>query len=107
MKKNSLPAPIIILILTLLTAILWVGLNIYRTVTVKPLPPIPEKILKPLTPTLNTSVIQKIESAIFLPDSQIPPISITVPSNAPAAVVTAKPLPTVTPEASPSASPKP
>lgn len=78
MRKNRLPKPITILILTLLTAVLWVGLNIYRTFTVKPVPPIPENISNPLNPTLNTEVIQQIESAIYIPESEIPQIGIDI-----------------------------
>jgi hypothetical protein len=104
MKKNSLPKPVTILILTLLTAVIWVGLNIYRAVTVKPTSPVPESISKPLNPKLNTKVIQTIESAIFFPDSAIPPVNIEV-KNTILPVLT--PTPTTTPEASPAASPMP
>lgn len=106
MKKPSLPKPITILILTLLTAVLWVGLSIYRTVTIKPVTSVPESVSKPLTPTLNTSVIQKIESSLYIPDSELPPINVggtTVPIPTP----TGTPAPVVTPEASGSASPIP
>lgn len=108
MKKSSLPKPITILILTLLTALIWVGLNIYRTVAVKPVAPVPENILKPLNPTLNTDVLQKIEASIFIQDSEVPPINVSVGE-----VLTPTPVPTTTPEAtaipeaSPSASPNP
>lgn len=106
MKKNSLPKPITILILTLLTALVWAGLSIYRTIAVKPPTPVSEDILKPLTPSLNTEVIQKIESAIFIPDSEIPPMSVGE-SITVTPVTTEAPLPSATPEASPSASPEP
>ncbi|EKD57424.1 MAG: hypothetical protein ACD_57C00307G0002, partial [uncultured bacterium] len=76
MKKNSLPKPITILILTLLTALVWVGLNIYRSIAIKPAAPVSEDILKPLNPTLDTETIQKIEAAIFIQDSEVPPISV-------------------------------
>lgn len=103
MKKNPLPKPIILLILTLLTSVLWVGLSIYRTVTIKPPVAVSENISKPLNSTLNTGVIQKIESAIFFEDSQIPPLNINVNPN-PTTLPTS--IPEVTPEASPSGSPQ-
>jgi len=106
MKKNSLPQPITILVLTLLTALVWVGLSIYRTATVKPGVVVPEDISKPINPVLNSNVIQKIESAIFLQDSEIPEITITGSANTiiqPTTVPTA----TSTPEATVSASPPP
>lgn len=77
MTKNKLPTPITLLILTLFTAFVWVGLNIYRQIAVKPVSPVPEKILKPITPTLNTDAIEKIEAAVFVPDSDIPEINIS------------------------------
>lgn len=75
MKKNKLPKPITILILTLLTVLLWVGLSIYRTITVKPPTDIPNNISDPINPTLDTNVISNIESAIFIPDSEIPALN--------------------------------
>ena len=107
MKKDSLPKPITILVLTLLTAIVWVSLNIYRAVTVKPNTTVPENISQSLNPVLNTQVIQKIESAIFLPDSEIPQISASgTQTSAPTSTPIATPT-TIIKEASPSASPQP
>jgi len=106
MKKNSLPKPITILILTLLTALVWVGLNIYRSIAIKPAAPVSEDILKPLNPTLDTETIQKIEAAIFIQDSEIPPISVGGTINT-TPIPSQTPLPTVAPESSPSASPAP
>lgn len=101
MKKPSLPKPITILILTLLTAILWVGLSIYRSVTVKPSTPVPENVSKPINPSLNTAVIQKIESRIYIPDSEVPQINSVTSGTNPT------PLATSTPASTPSASPNP
>jgi hypothetical protein len=104
MKKNSLPKPITILVLTLITTILWVILSIYRSITVKPAASVPENISKTLSPTLNTAVIQKIDSAIFIPDSEIPPIGLDI-IKIDSPVPTFEPVPTIIPEASPSALP--
>jgi len=106
MKKNPLPKPITILVLTLLTTLVWVSLNVYRAVTIKPNASVPENISRSLDPTLNTQVIQKIESALFIPDSEIPQISVgggslPVPTSTPIAT------PTTIIEASSSASPQP
>jgi hypothetical protein len=102
MKKNKLPDPITILILTLLTALVWVSLNIYRALTASPAPSVPEAVSKSIKPTLNQDAISKIESAIFLNDSQIPQIVAGTGTTAPAA--TPLPLPTP-PQATQSASP--
>lgn len=104
MKKSPLPKPITILVLTLLTALVWVSLSIYRAITVKPAATVSENISKALNPSLNTDVIQKIESAVFIPDSEIPEISITnSKTKTPAPVVTQTPGPIATPQASESA----
>ncbi len=95
MKKTSLPKPITILVLTLLTAILWVGLGIYRAVTIKPPQSVPENISKALNPTLNTSALDLVDSGIYFEDSDIPeisigqtktPVPIPIPSEAPSDV---------------------
>lgn len=100
MKKNSLPRPIAILVLTLLTAVIWVGMSVYRAVVVKPSASVAENISKPLNPRLDTDTIQKIDSAIFVQDSEVPQ------------VLTGSPTPTLpvqtletTPTTSPSATP--
>jgi len=105
MKKTSLPKPMIILILTLITAIVWVVLSIFRAVTVKPSATVPEKISQPLDPTINAEAIQKIESAIFFSDSEIPSINVNTNENIlPSPTLASEP--TEEPEASPSALPE-
>jgi hypothetical protein len=107
MKKNKLPNPISILILTLLTAVVWVSLNIYRAVTTKPAPSVPQTVSEALNPTLNQDTINKVESATFLNDSQIPQITAGAASGAPTATPVSLPtaLPSASPSAIPSASP--
>ena len=106
MKKNKLPKPITILILTLLTSLVWVSLSIYRAVAIKPPAAVSEKISKSLNPTLNTEAIQKIESAIFFQDSDIPKINITspnIPTPIPTIIPTIAPISTAVPVATQSA----
>jgi hypothetical protein len=102
MKKNKLPRPISILILTLLTVVVWISLNIYRAIAVKPASEVPESVSSTFTPTLNKDFINKIESSLFLDDSQIPQ-NIVVPSGSNTPVPTAIPIavPTLTPTPTP------
>lgn len=102
MSKNKLPKPITLLILTLLTVIVWVGLTIYRTITIKPAPDVPQNISEPLVPTLDTNTIQNIESSIFIPDSELPVLDIKQNQVAVNGSV-ATPVPTTTPESTTSA----
>jgi hypothetical protein len=108
MKKNKLPSLITILVLTLMTSIVWVSLSVYRAITAKSPESVPSAVSNPLTPTLDQSEINKIESAIFLDNSQIPQNLVVASSPpVPAPVSTALPAPTpiTTPVASPSATP--
>lgn len=76
MKKVSLPKPITILVLTLMTTVVWVGLSVYRAITVKPPATVSEDILKPLNPVIDASVIKQVESSIYFEESDIPEINI-------------------------------
>jgi cytoskeletal protein RodZ len=102
MKKNKLPSLITILVLTLLTSIIWVSFSVYRAITAKPPESVPSAVSAPLVPTFDTPEINKIESSLFLDNSQIPQNLITA-STPPK--ITPTPVPTVTPVASPSATP--
>ena len=104
MKKNKLPSLISILILTLLTGVLWVSLEVYRTLTIKPAESVPETVSDPITPTLDQNIIKKIESAVFIDNSQIPDNVAQASSPAPNQPVQT-PLPTPTPSVTSSASP--
>ena len=102
MKKEKLPNIITILVLTIITIILWIALNIYRSFTVKPVPSVPNEILAPLTPSLDTDTIKQIEAGIYLDSSQIPGNV----AGSPSPIATSKPLVlTASPSASPSANP--
>lgn len=100
MEKAKIPSFITILILTLVTVATWVGFSIYRALTAAPGPTVAKEILNPLNPALDTSVINQVNSRIFLDDSQIPEINIKSPGgSAPPAT------PISTPVASQSATP--
>lgn len=101
MKNPKLPSLVSILVLTLLTVVMWISFSIYRALTTKPTPEVPSAISQPLTPTLDKSTLDKIESKIFLNDSQIPDnvTSVSVPTS----VTT--PIPISTPEATSEATP--
>jgi hypothetical protein len=98
MNKTKLPSLIPILILTLLTAVMWVTFEVFRAIKTLPESSVPASISQPLTPTLDKDSINKIESRIFLNDSQIPNV-IATPSSAPKTLPTATPKSTATPSA--------
>lgn len=76
-KKSRLPNLVSILILTVLTSLMWISFSVYRAVTSKPAPNVPQVISEPLTPTLDTETINKIESNLYLGSDQIPQSAVT------------------------------
>lgn len=96
--KTKTPNIVPVLILTLITAITWIAFSIYRELTTKPAPVVPEAISEPLNPTLDKDALSKMDTKIFLDDSQIP-VSIFSTSNS----IIATPSPENTPTASVSA----
>ena len=99
MKKNKLPSVITILILTLITIVVWISLSIYRALSKKPAPSVPEEISKSLTPTLDMDSLGKIQSRLFLDDIQIPEVILTQPiTPTPEPVVEPTPEPEIAPE---------
>lgn len=100
MKRSKLPSLVAVLILTLITAVMWVGLSVYRALSLKPAESVPQEILQPLDPNLDSDTLGKIQSKIFLDDSQIPEVAVSQ-TNAPVATK----APQASPQASPSATP--
>ncbi len=108
-KKSKLPNLVSILILTVLTSIMWISFSVYRAVTTKPAANVSQVISEPLTPTLDTETINKIESSLYLGSDQIPQSIVTqtivapTPTNAPVV----SPEPTSQPTLEPSPTPEP
>jgi hypothetical protein len=62
MRKKSLDRGIVmILVFTLLTTLTWVGLEVYRAYAKIEIPDV-NQYLQELNPTLNTRVLEQIES---------------------------------------------
>jgi hypothetical protein len=106
MKKTKLPSLIPILILTLITVVMWVSLDVFRTLKKTPELVVPTGVSQPLIPTLDENSIKQIESRFFLNDSQI---SDNVVSSSPTPQSSAVPEATATPgvTATPSATIQP
>lgn len=96
MKNIKAPKIVTIGILTLITIVFWVGFEIYRTFTQKPEAPVAENIITPLNPTLDQTVLSKIQERMYLDEGQIGQTVITA--------ATPTPLPTIAPTVAPTAS---
>lgn len=107
MRKRKTPNLVTIAILTTITVVFWIFFSTYRVFTDKPSLDVPAEILEPVSPTLDTGLIDKIESRIFFKEgevaTQIQIASPTaMPAETPAATPTVTPIPTATATASPS-----
>lgn len=64
--KTKLPNFVILLVLTTLTVLMWLGFNIYRSFLIKPSPPVAEGVLFPLNPVLDEVAIREIEQRVVV-----------------------------------------
>ena len=105
MKKTKLPSIVALAVLTAITTVFWVIFSVYRIFSTKPEVTVPTEILEPLTPSLDTEALDKIQDAVFLEEDQIPetvsasqtPIATTAPSPTPTETPTATGLQTPSP----------
>ena len=59
---NKLPNVIALMVLTLVTLLIWLTFNVYRSFTKDTPPAVPEEIILPLNPKLDTVVIDEMET---------------------------------------------
>lgn len=96
MKKSKLPRPIVIVILSLITIVIWTTFEIYRSLTFTPLDDIPTQVTVPLNPELNLDALSSLSQKIHLTDSQIGALPVTQTTIPPLAE-TASPSATIQP----------
>jgi len=94
MKKTKLPSIISVLILTLITVVMWVSLDIYRALKKPTEITVSKEISQQLNPSLDQESIKKVESRSFLDDSQIPNISISPGAATPSSTIAPVIIPT-------------
>ena len=112
MKKTKTPSLVTIAILTTITALFWVFFSIYRVFTTEPSPVVPPEILEPVSPSLDSSIIDKIQARLFFAEGEVSTqIQIATQTATPIATETATPTATPaespTPTATATASPTP
>lgn len=62
---NKLPNVIALMILTLVTLLIWLTFNVYRTFTSETPPAVPEEVILPIDPRLDTTVINEMETRLY------------------------------------------
>lgn len=69
-SKPKAPPSVIIVLMSTITIVLWIGLEIYRSVRVTPDPEIPSEVLEPLNPNLDESALSLLPRRIKLSESE-------------------------------------
>ena len=83
MEKQKRPNFVTIGILTVITIFLWIGFSVYRAFTITPSIEVSDEIIKPITPTLDTETLSKIDQRVFFEEGEIRQILISTPAATP------------------------
>ncbi len=107
MKGIKAPRPVVIAVLTLLTVVFWIVFGVIRIIVKPEDVNVPDEVIAPLDPTLNTQILDNLDQRIFLTDDEIGEIVIASaePTTIPEATSSATPEASASP--SPTASPTP
>lgn len=63
MRKNKTDSNVVVLlVITLITLVVWVGFDVYRAYTREDISPVEDKLLLELIPTLDIPVLEKLEN---------------------------------------------
>lgn len=71
MIKTRAPRPVILAALTLVTIVFWIIFGIIRIISKPEDIEVPNEIIAPLNPTLDTATLDTVENRIHLDESQI------------------------------------
>jgi hypothetical protein len=63
--RNRPPIQVILAIMTTATIVVWVGFGVYQVLSSKPKPNVPEEILKPIKPELETETLAEIDQRLY------------------------------------------
>ncbi len=97
MKEPKPPRLVTIAIITTTTIIFWIFFTVYRIFTTTPPPNVPEELMQPIDPTLDTEALKDIEGRVYFEEDEIPEVLVpfTTPEVTPTAIT---PTPTKAPE---------
>lgn len=65
MKKPKPPSIVSIAIMTTITVFVWIGYSVYKVLTTPPEINVPQEILAPLSPTLDTQTLAEISEKVY------------------------------------------
>lgn len=98
MPKTKPPKVVTLLIVSTITIVFWVAIDVYRALTIKPADPVPGEVIAPLDPTLDETALRSLEQRVYIEEDQIQ----TLPEQSAAPQVTPNPVPTATVSPEPS-----
>jgi hypothetical protein len=64
-KKTKVPSIVTVMILTVITISFWIVFSVVRIFRTEPTPSIPPKILNPLDPNYDKTMVDKIEKRLY------------------------------------------
>lgn len=82
MKEPKIPSFVAILILSLITIVVWASLGVYRNLTTEQPVEVPDKIIEPLTPSLDDESLDEVNQRLFFEESEIANVTITAAPEA-------------------------
>lgn len=62
---NKLPNVVALLILTLVTLLIWLTFNVYRSFSSEAPPAVPQEVVEPINPRFDTEVINQMETRLY------------------------------------------
>ncbi len=68
--KQGSPFLVKFAVFTVITALVWVGFDVYRAFTQKPPPSVSAEILAPIDPTLNADLLDKLTNRVYFEEGQ-------------------------------------
>jgi len=108
MKKDKLPSIIILLILSLITALFWVVFSVYRAFTKPVAIDIPTEVLEPLNPTLDANALSSLDKRLYVEEGEIQTAqAVATEETEPSPTLSPSPLPEESASPSPTAEASP
>jgi len=103
MRTPKSPRLVTIAIITTATIILWIFFEVYRIFTAAPPLDVPEELLRPINPSLDSKALLNVQGRAFFEDEEIPESPIAPPTSK----ISVEPVPTETPIPKEEVSPTP
>lgn len=71
MNKKDKPFLVQVAVLTTITTLVWIGFSVYKAFTDKPEPTVSKEVLANINPTLDSAILENLETRLYLNDEEI------------------------------------